>query len=62
LSLAPAIVKSLLGAEDYQRQTLEIVCKVALTKTGGFLGFGGRSVIDETEQAALNQLAASMGV
>ena len=36
--------------------------KVAETKTGGFLGMGGTSVIDEKEQAALDELAALMGI
>jgi len=31
---------------DYRRLTLEMVRKVALTKTGGCLGFGGKLVID----------------
>jgi len=37
-----------------------MIHKVVLTKTGGFLGFSGKSAIDEKEQAALDELAAIM--
>lgn len=44
--------------EGYRKWVLELARQVALTKTGGFLGMGGQAVIDEKEQAALNELAA----
>jgi hypothetical protein len=57
-----AVVKALPGADGYARWILDMVRKVAETKTGGFLGIGGKSVIDEKEQAAMNELAAMMGI
>jgi hypothetical protein len=48
--------------DGYKRWVLELARKVTETKTGGILGFGGESVIDEKEQAALDELAAIMGV
>jgi hypothetical protein len=35
--------------------------QAAETKTGGFLGIGSKSVTDEQEQAALNDIAAIVG-
>ena len=49
-------------ADGYKRWLLDMARKVAETKTGGVLGFGGKSVIDEQEQAALDELAVMMGL
>jgi len=49
-------------AEGYKRWLLDLARKVAETKTGGVLGFGGTSVIDEKEQAALDELKSLMGL
>lgn len=61
MSLAVAIVKSLLGVKDFQHKILEMVHKVALTRSGGFLGGVDRSIINEKELAALNELEAIIG-
>lgn len=45
-------------AQGYKQWVLEMSRQVAQTKTGGFLGMGGQAVIDEKEQAALDELAA----
>ncbi len=50
------------GADGYKRWLLYIARKVAETKTGGVLGFGGTSVIDEKEEAALAELKTLLGV
>jgi len=57
-----AVSLSLPGGEGYRKWILEMAKQVALTKTGGFLGIGAKSVIDEKEQAALDELAALLGV
>lgn len=57
-----AAVSSLSGANGYKRWILDMAREVAETKTGGFLGIGSKSVIDEKEQAALDELAAMLGV
>ncbi len=49
-------------AEGFKRWLIDIAREVAETKTGGVLGFGGQSVIDEKEQAALDELADLLGV
>lgn len=59
---AVAIAKALPNAEGYQRWILDMVRKVAETKTGGFLGIDAKSVIDEKEKAALDELATLMGM
>ena len=46
--------------DGYKRWILDMARKVAETKTGGILGIGGKSVIDEKEQAALDELANIM--
>lgn len=56
-----AIAGNLPGTEGYKRWILDMARKVAETKTGGFLGIGAKAVIDEREQAALDELAASIG-
>jgi hypothetical protein len=50
------------GGDGYKRWLLFIARKVAETKTGGVLGFGGTSVIDEKEEAALAELKTLLGV
>ncbi len=50
------------GGDGYKRWLLYIARKVAETKTGGVLGFGGTSVIDEKEEAALTELKTLLGV
>jgi hypothetical protein len=50
------------AADGYKRWILDMARKVAETKTGGILGFGGKSVIDDKEQAAIDELAALMTV
>ena len=59
---AAAAVSNLPDKEGYKRWILEVSRQVALTKTGGILGMGGTSVIDEKEQAALDELAALFAV
>lgn len=55
-------VASMPGADGFKRWLLEMARQVALTKTGGMLGFGARSEIDAEEQKALDELAALMGL
>jgi len=59
---AAAVVASMPESEGFKRWILDMAREVAETKTGGFLGVGGTSVIDEKEQAALEELAAMLGV
>lgn len=44
--------------QGYKKWVLELARQVAATKTGGFLGMGGQSVIDDKEKAAIDELAA----
>lgn len=57
-----AVAARLAGGHDYKRWILDMAREVAETKTGGFLGIGSKSVIDEKEQAALEELAAMFGL
>lgn len=57
-----AAAATLNEGDGYQRWILDMARKVAETRTGGVLGFGGSSVIDEKEQAALDELAVLMGL
>lgn len=57
-----AVASTLPGGDGYKRWLLDMARKVAETKTGGVLGVGGTSVIDEKEQAAIDELASLMGV
>lgn len=57
-----AAVAATPGAEGFKRWILDLAREVAETKTGGFLGIGAKSVIDEQEQAALDELKAMMGL
>lgn len=59
---AAGVASGLPGADGYKRWILDMARQVAETKTGGFLGIGSKSVIDEKEQAALNELAATFGM
>jgi hypothetical protein len=53
-------VAALPGAEGFSRWVIDTARTAALTKTGGHFGIGNKSVIDEKEQAALDELAALM--
>jgi len=55
-----AAAAALPGSEGYVRWILDMARAVAETKTGGFLGIGSKSVIDDKEQAALDELAAML--
>jgi hypothetical protein len=57
---AGAAVTGMAGADGYKRWILDIARTVAAAKTGGFLGIGAKSVVDEQEQAALDELAAAL--
>ena len=57
-----AVASALPGADGFRRWIVDMAREVAETKTGGFLGIGSKSVIDEKEQAALDELAAILGV
>ena len=56
-----ALSASLPDGDGYKRWILDMATRVAETKTGGFLGIGAKAVIDEKEQAALDELAALIG-
>jgi hypothetical protein len=57
---AGAAVAGMAGADGYRRWILDLANAVAAAKTGGFLGIGAKSVVDEQEQAALDELAAAL--
>jgi hypothetical protein len=57
---AGAAVAGMAGADGYKKWILDIAHTVAAAKTGGFLGIGAKSVVDEQEQAALDELAAAL--
>lgn len=57
---AGAAAAGMAGADGYKKWILDIAKTVAATKTGGFLGIGGKSEVDEHEQAALDELAAAL--
>lgn len=59
---AVALANTLDGAEGYKRWIIDMAREVAETKTGGFLGIGAKSVIDEKEQAALDELRSLLAV
>ena len=54
-------VQGMPGADGFARFVLDVGRAAAQAKTGGFLGLGGKSVVDAQEQAALDELAAIMG-
>lgn len=57
-----AALAALPGADGFARWLLEVGRRAAATKTGGHLGIGNKSIIDEQEQAALDELAAVLVV
>jgi hypothetical protein len=57
-----AAISGLPGADGFARWILQIGRTTALAKTGGHFGIGNKSVIDEQEQAALDALAAELGL
>ena len=59
---AVAIAESLPEADGYKRWLVDMVYKVAETRTGGILGIGGRSIVDDQEKAAVDELKALMGI
>ena len=59
---AAAAASALEGGDGYKRWLLYGARKVAETRTGGVLGFGGTSVIDEKEEAALAELKVILNV
>ncbi len=59
---AVAIAEGLPGGDGYKRWLLDAAREVAETRTGGFLGIGAKSVIDEQEQAAINELSSMFGM
>jgi len=59
---AVAIAETLPGSEGYKRWLVDMVYKVAETRTGGILGIGGRSIVDEKEKAAVEELKALMDI
>ena len=59
---AASTVAGMEGADGYKRWILDIAKTVVATKTGGFLGIGAKSVVDEQEQAALDELAAMLEI
>jgi len=58
---AVAAVRDMPGAEGYGRWVLDVARAAAAAKTGGFLGFGATSVVDEKEEAALAELQQLLG-
>lgn len=54
---AATTISALPGADGYRRWLLDMARATALTRSGGFFGFGGKSEIDAKEQAAINELA-----
>ena len=52
-----AVAATLLGGDGYKRWILDMAREVAATKSGGFLGIGSKSVIDEKEEEAIKELA-----
>lgn len=59
---AIAIAETLPEADGYKRWLVDMVYEVAETRTGGILGIGGRSIVDEKENAAVEELKALMGI
>ena len=55
---AVAIAETLPDADGYKRWLVDMVYKVAETRTGGILGIGGSSIVDEQELAAVEELKA----
>lgn len=57
---AITLSKNLAGYDGYKKWIVDMITEVAKTKTGGILGFGGESIIDDKEQAAIDELSALM--
>jgi hypothetical protein len=55
-----AVIAGLPGADGFKKWLVDMAREVAGTKTGGVLGIGGQSIIDEQEQAAIAELTAMM--
>lgn len=62
IDAAVAIADTLPDAEGYKRWLIDMVYKVAETRTGGILGIGGSSIVDEQEKAAVEELKALMDI
>lgn len=62
VSDAAAAASTLDGGDGYKRWLLFVARKVAETRTGGVLGFGGTSVIDDKEEVALGELKTILNV
>lgn len=62
VSDAAAAISGLPGEQGFKQWLLDMAQEIAETKTGGFLGIGGKSVIDEQEQAAIDELADIFGL
>lgn len=58
---AGTIASKFPGADGFKQWVLDTAREVGLTKTGGFLGIGGKSEIDEQELQALEDLKALLG-
>ena len=50
---AVTVASALPGGDGYKRWLLDMAREVTETKTGGFMGIGGKSVIDEKEHETL---------
>lgn len=59
---AAAIAANQPDGAGYKRFLIDLARTAAETRSGGFLGFGAKSVIDPDEQAALDELAALLNV
>jgi glutaredoxin-related protein len=59
---AAEIVSALPGGDGFKRFLLDMARETAKTKTGGFLGIGAKSVVDDAEQSVLKDLAAILGL
>lgn len=55
-----AAVKDMPDADGFARWIVDVARAAALAKTGGHFGIGNKSMIDEQEQAALDDLANLM--
>jgi len=58
---AASIVSSLPGGNGFKRFLMDMARETAETKTGGFLGIGAKSIVDDAEQLVLKELAAILG-
>lgn len=59
---AVATAETLPDADGYKRWLVDMVYRVAETRTGGILGIGGSSIVDEQEKAAVEELKALMNI